>query len=114
MDFSAAYSNPTSGPGYGSSTKSKAPQGPLEGLTGQVHKTQICELKVPHGTPRAPAIRSWMATYCLNPSTNQRIWVWRKNINWTTIALDSNENTHKLTAAPYDAVAMQWRSRVAT
>ena len=34
------------------------------------------------------------------------MWVWRKSINWTTIALDTDETTHKLTATPYEAVAL--------
>ena len=109
MDFSAAYSNNAGGPGFGAATKGKAPQGPLEPVTGIVHKTQICELKIPHGTPRAPSIRSYLSTYCVNPDTHVRIWVWRKGINWTTIALDTNETVHKLTATPYQAVVLTRR-----
>lgn len=108
ISFSAAHTGNNSSP-FGAQTKSKAPASPPENVTMLIHKNQICSLQVPHGTPRAGAIRQWLSTYCLNPNTNVRLWIFRRNINWTTIALDSTDEQPKLTASPAEAAMVTRR-----
>ena len=102
ISFSAAHNGNNPSP-FGAQTKSKAPASPLENVTMLIHKNQICSLQVPQGTPRARAIRQWLSTYGLNPTTNVRLWIFRRNINWTTIALESTDEQLKLTASPAEA-----------
>ena len=108
ISFSAAHSG-NSPSAFGAQTKSKAPASPPETVTMLIHKNQICCLQVPHGTPRAAAIRQWLSTYCLNPTTNVRLWIFRRNINWTTIALDSTDDQPKLTSTPAEAAIVTRR-----
>ena len=108
ISFSAAHSGNNPSP-FGAQTKSKAPASPPENVTMTINKNQICCLQVPHGTPRAAAIRQWLSTYCLNPTTNVRLWIFRRNINWTTIALDSTDDQPKLTATPAEAAIVTRR-----
>jgi hypothetical protein len=108
ISFSAAHSGNNSS-AFGAQTKSKAPASPPENVTMLIHKNQICSLQIPHGTPRAGAIRQWLSTYCLNPNTNVRLWIFRRNINWTTIALDSTDEQPKRTASPAEAAIVTRR-----
>jgi len=103
MDFSAIH-NTGNNNQFGASNKGKAPTSPLENIDMTVHQNQICELMVPFGTPRAASIRAFVATYCLNPLTNIKLWVWRKASNWTTVALDSSDEQPKITGTPWDVV----------
>ena len=108
ISFSSAHSG-NSPSSFGAQTKSKAPASPLESVTMLLHKNQICSLQIPHGTPRAAAIRQWLSTYCLHPTTNVRLWIFRRNVNWTTIALDSTNEQPKLTANPVEAAIVTRR-----
>jgi hypothetical protein len=108
ISFSAAHGGNNPAP-FGAQNKNKAPASPLENVTMNIHKNQICSLQIPHGTPRAGAIRQWLSTYCLNPHTNVRLWIFRRNINWTTIALDSTDEQPKLTINPAEAAIVTRR-----
>lgn len=109
LSFHSAHGSGNNSSSFGAATKGKAPSTPLEGVSMTVHKNQICELHMPFNTPRAGAIRHWTATYCTNPATNVRLWVWRKNINWTTVALDSTNEMPKLTGTPAEIVLVTRR-----
>jgi hypothetical protein len=90
------------------SGKAKAAQpAPGELVTLEVTKFQVITAIIPFNTKQAPNIRQDMHNHCVYDS--QKIFMFRAVNGWTNIALDSTEETPKLTCDPQSALKIAWR-----
>ena len=80
--------------------KQPVPVSPKENVTAIVQINQVVRLNIPFATPRSAAIRAYINALLLNES-NQRLFVFRPGLLWTTIALEATATNPVLTAAPY-------------
>ena len=88
MDF-GSFSTPNPAGG----AVAAAPRTGPEPVRGQVNPSGIIQVMIPHNTPRARAIRMFMASFLLN-GRKERVFIFRAATNtmpatWSTVALES-------------------------
>jgi hypothetical protein len=74
-------------------------------------KSQVITLNIPFNTPAAQSIRTYMHTHCVSDGVPaQKLFIYRSANGWTNIALDSTEQSPKLTADVYYTLKTAWRT----
>ena len=76
-----------------------APRTPPENCEAMIFLNQIVKLLIPHNTPRSKGIRDFIKTYLLN-ERNERMFIFRTESGWTTIAFNSRPDNPVVTINP--------------
>ena len=89
---------------FGNSKKYNKPSGPPEPCELNVGDNQVVKAIIPHGTPRAAAIRELLKTQVLN-GEGARIFYWHEEHDaWTNVHFKSTASNPLLGAPPVEAV----------
>lgn len=99
MDFNSVNATAPGGTVPPAGGTPAPPRTPPENCEAVLYQNQIVKLNIPHNTPRSKGIRDFIKTYMLNEK-NERMFIFRTETGWTTIAFNSRPDVPVVTIHP--------------